>query len=50
MTILNASDPAFRQIAILGFTGGSADERIRAVTEFAASDFGRDVQVQVSNE
>ena len=28
--ILDASDPAFRQIAILGFKGGSADERIRA--------------------
>ena len=47
---LNASDPAFRQILILGFKGGSADERIRAAKEFATSEFGRDVHVQVSNE
>ena len=50
LKLMNSNDPAFRQIAILGFKGGSADERIRAVKEFATSEFGRDVQVQVSNE
>ena len=30
VTILNASDPALRQIAVLGFKGSSADERNRA--------------------
>ena len=50
LKLMNSNDPAFRQIAILGFKGGSADERIRAVKEFATSEFGRDVQLQVSND
>ena len=50
LQILNAGDPAFQRIAIIGFISGSAEQRITAIQNFAVADFGRDVQVHVTNE
>ena len=50
LQILNAGDHAFQRIAIIGFKSGSAEQRITAIQNFAVADFGRDVQVHVTNE
>ena len=43
-------NPAFHQIAISGFKSGTAEQRVKAVQNFVAAEFGGDVQVQVVND
>ena len=50
LKLLNSSDEAFKQIADVGFNGGLAEQRIQAVKDFAAKEFGSDVNVHVTNE
>ena len=50
LNLLNSSDEVCKQIAVVGFKGGSAEHRIQAVKDFAAKEFGSDVNVHVTNE